>query len=92
MTSFYLSKPYQPPQAPAKLPLGKPWALFGGVSPDQFMTQYWHKKPLLIRGAIPAFALSAQQGEPLDSPIPAKQLLQFALNEDVESRLVKAKP
>lgn len=56
------------------------------------MTQYWHKKPLLVRGAIPAFALSAEQGEPLDSPIPAKQLLQFALNEDVESRLVQAKP
>ncbi len=92
MTSFYLSKPYQPPQAPAKLPLGKSWALLGGISPDQFMTQYWHKKPLLIRGAIPAFGLSAQQGEPLDSPIPSKQLLQFALNEDVESRLVKAKP
>lgn len=48
-------------------------------------------KTLLIRGAIPAFALSAQQGELLDSPIPAKQLLQFALNQDVESRLVKAK-
>ena len=92
MTSFYLSKPYQPPQAPAKLPLGKPWALFGGISPDQFMKQYWHKKPLLIRGAIPAFTLSAQHGEPLDSPIPAKQLLQFALNDEVESRLVKAKP
>jgi 50S ribosomal protein L16 3-hydroxylase len=92
MTSFYLSKPYQPPQAPAKLPLGEPWALFGGISPDQFMTQYWHKKPLLIRGAIPAFSLSAEQGEPLDSPIPAKKLLEFALNEEVESRLVKAKP
>lgn len=92
MTSFYLSKPYQPPQAPAKLPLGKSWALFGGISPDQFMAQYWHKKPLLIRKAIPAFALSAENGEPLDSPIPAKELLQFASKDEVESRLVKAKP
>ena len=92
MTSFYLSKPYLPPQAPAKLPLSEPWALFGGLSPDQFMRQYWHKKPLLVRGAIPAFELSHQNGEALDSPIPAKQLLQYALKEEVESRLVTSKP
>ncbi len=92
MTSFYLSKPYEPPQAPAKLPLGEPWALFGGISPDQFMTRYWHKKPLLVRGAIPAFALSAKHGEFLDSPIPAPELFQFALKDDLESRLVRSKP
>ena len=92
MTSFYLSKPYEPPQAPQKLPLGEPWALFGGISPDQFMARFWHKKPLLVRGAIPAFALSAQQGMPLDSPITAQELLKFALQEEVESRLVKSKP
>jgi len=92
MTSFYLSKPYEPPQAPSKLPLGEPWALFGGISPDQFMARYWHKKPLLIRGAIPAFALSASNGEPLDSPIPTKELLKFALQDEVEARLVKSNP
>lgn len=92
MTSFYLSKPYEPPQAPAKLPLGQPWALFGGISPDQFMARYWHKKPLLVRGAIPAFALSAQNGDLLDSPIPAAELMQFGLRDQVESRLVKSKP
>ncbi|MBU3617310.1 cupin domain-containing protein [Polynucleobacter sp. JS-Polo-80-F4] len=92
MTSFYLSKPYEPPQAPAKLPLGEPWALFGGISPDQFMARYWHKKPLLIRGAIPAFALSALSGEQLDSPIPTQELLKFALQDGVESRLVKSNP
>jgi 50S ribosomal protein L16 3-hydroxylase len=92
MTSFYLSKPYEPPQAPAKLPLGMPWALFGGLSPEQFMARYWHKKPLLVRGAIPAFSLSANQGELLDSPIPAAELLEFSLKEELESRLVKSKP
>lgn len=92
MTSFYLSKPYQPPQAPAKLPLDESWALFGGISPNQFMTKYWHKKPLLIRRAIPAFSLSSELGEPLDSPISAKKLLEFALKEEVESRLVMSKP
>ena len=92
MTSFYLSKPYEPPQAPTKLPLGEPWALFGGISPEQFMARYWHKKPLLVRGAIPAFVLSAQNGEVLDSAIPAPELLQFAQQDEVESRLVKSKP
>lgn len=92
MTPFYLSKPYEPPQAPPKLPLGVPWALFGGISPERFMARYWHKKPLLVRGAIPAFSLSAQQGELLDSPIPAAELIQFALKEGLGSRLVKSKP
>ena len=92
MTSFYLSKPYVPPQAPAKLPLSESWALFGGISPQQFMARYWHKKPLLIRGAIPAFALSTQSGESLDSPIPTKELLKFALEDNVQTRLVKSNP
>ena len=92
MTSFYLSKPYEPPQAPPKLPITAPWALFGGISPVQFMARYWHKKPLLVRRAIPAFALSAEDGSPLDSPIPAQELLKFAEQDGVESRLVKSKP
>ncbi len=92
MTSFYLSKPYQPPQAPQNLPLDKPWALFGGISPDQFMKRYWHKKPLLVRGAIPVFSLFAQNQEPIDSPISFNELSQFASREDVESRLIQSKP
>ena len=27
--------------------------LLGGLTPAQFMRDYWHKKPLLIRQAIP---------------------------------------
>jgi 50S ribosomal protein L16 3-hydroxylase len=92
MTSFYLSKPYQPPQAPSNLPLNEPWALFGGISPDQFMKRYWHKKPLLVRGAIPAFALSLENGEALGSPISPKELAAFAQDELVESRFVQSKP
>ena len=95
MTSFYLSTPYQPPQAPENLPLSEPWALFGGITPEQFMKRHWQKKPLLVRGAIPAFALSLQSQEsaaPLDSPISAKELAVFAQNDLVESRLVKSNP
>lgn len=92
MSLFYLSKPYQPPQAPQNLPLNEPWALFGGISPDLFMRRYWQKKPLLVRGAIPAFKLCSQNKEALASPISAQELFQFASRDIVESRLIKAKP
>lgn len=92
MTAFYFSKPYQPPQAPQNLPLEQPWALLGGISPERFMKQFWHKKPLLVRGAIPAFALSAQNNEPLGSPISYEELVKFADQEGVESRLIQSKP
>jgi len=92
MTSFYLSKPYEPPQAPKTLPLDQPWALFGGISPQKFMKTYWHKKPLLIRGAIPAFKLAKEVNEPLSSPISAEGLFKIAGNDATESRLIKAKP
>jgi 50S ribosomal protein L16 3-hydroxylase len=92
MSSFYLSKPYQPPQAPQNLPLNVPWALFGGISPEQFMKQYWHKKPLLIRGAIPAFSLATQNGEALESPISSPELAALSTQDTVESRLIRSKP
>jgi 50S ribosomal protein L16 3-hydroxylase len=92
MTSFYLSNPYQPPQAPKNLPLNQPWALFGGISPDQFMKQHWHKKPLLVRGAIPAFALAKSYHDELSSPIAAQALFNLASDELVESRLIQANP
>ena len=92
MTAFYLSKPYDPPQAPQNLPLDRPWALLGGNSPQQFMKSYWHKKPLLVRGAIPAFELAKHQGEALESAISAEELFKISGIETVESRLIKAKP
>ena len=87
-----MSQPYQPPRAPQKLPLERPWALFGGMSPTEFMKRYWHKKPLLVRGAIPAFALCAHNNESLDSPISYSQLVDLANQENVESRLIQSKP
>lgn len=29
--------------------------LLGGISPSQFLAEYWHKKPLLVRNALPGF-------------------------------------
>ena len=55
-----------------------PLPLLGGLSPDQFFSEYWHKKPLVIRQAIPAFAPILTQIE----------LFELAAQEDVESRLI----
>ena len=52
------------------------------------MQDYWQKKPLLVRGAIPAFAL-----EPgLESPISAPDLFDLAKHDLVESRLIHSAP
>jgi 50S ribosomal protein L16 3-hydroxylase len=56
------------------------------------MQQYWHKKPLLVRAAIPAFALAKAAGEPLESPISAADLAALAGHPDSESRLIQSKP
>ena len=58
-----------------KLPL----ALLGGLSPEQFMRQYWQKKPFVIRAALPDF-------KPL---ISEADLLAMAANEEIESRLIE---
>ncbi|HJV50166.1 MAG TPA: cupin domain-containing protein, partial [Noviherbaspirillum sp.] len=52
--------------------------LLGGLTPRQFLRDYWHKKPLLVRQAIPNF-------QPLLS---RDQLFALAQRDDVESRLL----
>ena len=84
-----IKKPYEPPKAPQPLPIKAPWALLGGISPERFMKEYWQKKPLLVRGAIPAFALS---GQSLASPLSMADLVNLAGQKNVESRLIKSKP
>lgn len=52
--------------------------LLGDITPAQFLREYWHKKPLLIRQAIPEFkALLSREA-----------LFDMAAREDVESRLI----
>lgn len=55
-----------------------PLELLGGLSPENFMRRHWHKKPLLVRQAIPGFK----------APLPRNELFDLAAQEDVESRLV----
>jgi 50S ribosomal protein L16 3-hydroxylase len=56
-----------------------PLPLLGGISPEQFMSQYWQKKPLLIRAAVPDFKPLVNEAE----------LLAMAADDEVESRLVE---
>jgi len=83
---------YKAPKAPKPLPIQEPWALLGGMSPVTFMQEYWQKKPLLVRGAIPAFQLARESGLELESPISMADLSDFARQKTVESRLIQSKP
>jgi 50S ribosomal protein L16 3-hydroxylase len=58
--------------------LTHPAPLLGGLSPRQFMSRHWQKRPLLVRGALPGFA-------PL---LPRAELFALAARDDVESRVV----
>jgi 50S ribosomal protein L16 3-hydroxylase len=52
--------------------------LFGGMSVRQFLDEYWQKKPLLVRKAIPGFTGLLSRDE----------LFELACNEEAESRFV----
>lgn len=55
-----------------------PLPLLGGRSPHDFLQEFWQKKPLLIRQAIPHF----------ESPIDGNDLAGLSLEEEIESRLI----
>lgn len=55
-----------------------PSTLLGDLSPEQFLEEYWQKKPLLIRDALPDFT----------SPLEPGELAGLACADDVESRLI----
>ena len=56
----------------------EPLTLLGGISPERFMKQYWHKKPLLVRQAMPHIKPVLGRAE----------LFELAAREGVQSRLV----
>jgi 50S ribosomal protein L16 3-hydroxylase len=55
-----------------------PLQLLGGMSAREFLRDYWQKKPLLIRQALPDFV----------SPLSADELAGLSLEDEIESRLV----
>ncbi len=52
--------------------------VLGGLSADQFLREYWQKKPLLIRQAFPEF----------ENPLSPDELAGLSLEEEIESRIV----
>lgn len=63
---------------PARPDLDAPSQMLGGISPNEFMRQYWQKKPLLIRQAF----------KNIKPPISAANLKRMARSDEVESRLI----
>lgn len=53
----------------------------GGISSKEFLRDYWQKRPLLIRNALPGF----------NGLLTRDELIQYACTEDVQSRLVAQK-
>ncbi|THF65745.1 cupin domain-containing protein [Pseudothauera nasutitermitis] len=51
----------------------------GGLSPRRFLDEYWQKKPLLVRQAIPGFT----------GVVSRERLFELACDPDVESRWVR---
>ena len=56
----------------------KKLTLLGGLTAAEFLRDYWHKKPLLIRQAIPDFKALLTRDE----------LFDMVRRDDVESRLI----
>ena len=59
----------------------RPTPLLGGLSPAEFLRDYWQKRPLLIRGAVPGFR----------SPLAPEELAGLACEEGVAARIVLEK-
>lgn len=53
--------------------------LLGGITPEQFLAEYWQKKPLLVRQALPGFGGWLNRAS----------LSELSLRDDAESRLVR---
>jgi 50S ribosomal protein L16 3-hydroxylase len=59
----------------------KPLTLLGKLSSEQFLAEYWQKKPLLIRQAIPNFA----------GLLDPNELAGLACEEEVQARIIQYK-
>lgn len=59
-------------------PMPKSLPFLGGLSPEAFLAEYWQKKPLLVRQAIPGFT----------SPITPNAFRALATHPDAATRLI----
>ncbi len=56
----------------------QPNSLFGDLSEEQFLKEYWQQKPLFVKNAVPDFS----------SPLDPGVLLELAMRDDADSRLI----
>ena len=61
--------------------MSQPLDVLGGITAEQFLAEYWQKKPLLVRNALPEIVNLL---EPND-------VMELALDENVSARLIKQK-
>ena len=61
--------------------MSQPLDVLGGITAEQFLSEYWQKKPLLVRNAIPEIAGIL---EPND-------VMELALEDEMSARLIKQK-
>ena len=61
--------------------MSQPLDVLGGITAEQFLLEYWQKKPLLVRNALPEIA---------DILVP-NDVMELALDENVTARLIKQK-
>ncbi len=61
--------------------MSQPLDVLGGITAEQFLAEYWQKKPLLVRNAIPE----------ITNILEPNDVLELALDENVTARLIKQK-
>lgn len=61
--------------------MSQPLDVLGGITAEQFLSEYWQKKPLLVRNAMPEIA----------SLLEPNDVMELALEEHVSARLIKQK-
>ncbi|OUS26012.1 hypothetical protein A9Q99_19745 [Gammaproteobacteria bacterium 45_16_T64] len=60
----------------------QPLAILGGLTIEAFLRDYWQKKPLFVKNAMPA----------INGMISPDELAGLSLEEDVESRIIQEQP
>ena len=55
--------------------------VLGGITAEQFLSEYWQKKPLLVRNAIPE----------IEGILEPNDVMELALEEEITARLIKQK-
>ena len=61
--------------------MSHPLDVLGGITAEQFLCEYWQKKPLLVRNALPEIA----------NILVPDDVMELALDENVTARLIKQK-